>query len=437
MKKIIASLAVVFVIVIGSTLVSAWRQDTPKPETQKPEPQAATGVKGKLPPADATPQWDRGPFRMSAQSIARADLLACRNKQAALTQGRDADVESFAKAINGVWLNENRRTVHGMPVMTDAAFYIQMKGTSGVGILIDRSNLGGQALAAPFRSKSSSFAKLRPARPLSMKQVNCTVEFVDEYVKVTDQAPAEALARSTGVKATPGMTLVEVWKGMVANGYFNEIDMPLSNDPAGAKRRLKAELGDGARVAVTVDGTGATEPEIERGLVPAAEYELPMLVGGIFRITLTPVPAGGARKFRTVRMRWDAEYRGAGIGTKPGEAVFGIEQGDFVMEGNAFVSARSMFGSGNTPTLDATLEDSAWLTSECGDKNGLDVLSLVSNPAVRQETITTALGETREVTATLNFAFERFVIGTPGGKAIAEHPAFRPDAVLVARKEGK
>ena len=259
---------------------------------------------------------------------------------------------------------------------------------------------------------------------------------MDEYVKVTDTVPVEALARSTGVQFRSGMTLVDVWKGLVANRYFDSLDMPTSNDPNGPKKTLNARLGDHTRMAIMPDGTAATEAEIEKGLVPAAEYELPMMVGGIFRITLTSVPASAGRAHKAVRMRWDAEYRGAGMGLAPGQPVYGIEQGDFVMEGQAFVSARNMFGT-ESARASAELADSAWLTSECGDKSGLDALTTVSNPAARTETLRTALGETREVSVTPTFAFERYVIGTPGGRTVAEVLADPANRDLLAMKEVK
>ena len=166
MKKAIVFLPLVLLIAVGSVLLCCQSQgNRPAAPTQgkaKPGEQALTGAK-KL--ADAEPSFDRTPFKASAQSIARADLLACRNKNAALRNGRDADVNEFSGTLNGVWLNHNRRSVHGMPVVTDAAFYIQMDGATGTAILIDRNNLGEPVLDEPLRARRDFRERQAPGPP--------------------------------------------------------------------------------------------------------------------------------------------------------------------------------------------------------------------------------------------------------------------------------
>ena len=93
-----------------------------------------------------------------------------------------------------------------------------------------------------------------------------------------------------------------------------------------------------------------------------------MLTGALFQIALSNTEG---QEFQNGVMNWLAEYRGVGIGIPSGESVPGFEEGEIVMEGDAFV-----FPSGSAQ----------WTTSDCGAKNGLVDPSLT---------------------------FERVVIGTP------------------------
>jgi len=335
------------------------------------------------------PDFDRDRFERSAKSIARPDLLACRNQDAKLTQGSDLSVEEFSRMLNGVWVNQNRRTVHGMPVETDSAFYIEMRGATGTAILIDRNNLDDYSLSAPYLTSSSKLRKT--ARPLTMTFVNCTYQFLDQYVKVSDEVPRNVLASSTRLALKSGAanaTLKNVWDQLVASGYFNSFEMVTSKGLRAARRKLSPVQGDGSRVAVLPDGTMTDEKRIEAGSEPGSEYNLPMMVGAYFQITLTQQQQKTAG-FQPVRMRWDAEYRGVGVALPVGQPVKGIEQGEFLKEGNAVVSAVSVNGR------------NAWMTSECGDKNGLNAAEAVSNPAIADSNLKPTL------------IFDRVVIGTP------------------------
>jgi hypothetical protein len=122
---------------------------------------------------------------------------------------------------------------------------------------------------------------------------------------------------------------------------------------------------------------------------PGMEYNLPMMTGAFFQISLNPMKATGDRR-QGVQMRWDGEYRAIGLSIPVGQPVQGVEQGEFYKEGNAIVSAVSISGL------------RTWTTSECGDKNGLNGVEAVSNPGTIAGT---------DLKPTL--IFDRVVIGTP------------------------
>jgi hypothetical protein len=342
------------------------------------------------------PKYDRPRFEKASTSLVRPDFLACRNTDAALTRPGDLSVEEFARALHGVWINHNRRTVHGLPVETDAVFYIDMRGGKGSGILIDRNNLGDFPLTTPFLTRSRAIKK--NARPLSMTYVNCTFQFLDQYIKVSDELPLQALAAGTRIslrragRQAEG-SLPDIWQQLVSSGYFNSFNMVTDKGARVSRRKVATSQGDGVRVAVLPDGTMTSEKRIAEGMEPGGEYNLPMLTGALFQISLTSVDGKTLQgsQNKAVRMRWDGEYRGVGIDIKVGEPVMGIEQGDFFKEGNAIVSAVSISGPG------------AWMTSDCGAKNGLNPAEAVSNPGL--------VGTDPNLKPTL--IFDRVVIGTP------------------------
>ena len=336
------------------------------------------------------PGLDRARFEKSAKSIARPDFLACRNNDAKLTRGSDLTVEEFSRMLHGVWVNQNRRTVHGMPVETDAAFYVDIRGGTGTAVLIDRNNLGDYPLTSPYVGNPGSNKALRTARPLTMTFINCTYQFFDQYIKVADDVPRRVLGSSTepGMKVKVNEPLKEVWDQIVNAGYFNSFQMVTSKGLGMQRSEMSTRQGDGKRVAVLPDGTRTTEKRIEEGFEPGSEYNLPMMTGAIFRITLTP-KKNESVGYQSVTMRWDAEYRGVGIAIPVGEQVPGVEQGEFFKEGNACVSSISLSGP------------NVWTTSECGDKNGLVGADAVSNPAIAGTNLKPTL------------IFDRVVIGAP------------------------
>ena len=349
--------------------------------------------------ANDRPTFDRIPFQRSAESVARADLLACRNRNATSSQPRDMTVEEMSKALHGTWVNRKARTVHGLLVDSDTVFYIDMKGDKGNAILIDRNNLGRPVLTNVFEP-GGRFAEKNLKRPLFMAQVNCSYEFVDHYVKVSDEVLLDALTATTSaslpadvVKPT-GNTLQEIWKGLVQARYFEFLDMP-TQSTFGPTQRVMRQLGDKSRIAILPEGATVTEGGIEQGHSPGTEYHLPMLTGGFFDISLKPVKhklGAAGNEYQGVHMRWDAEYRGVGIGLTPGAAVPGVEEGEFFGEADAMVSARSIS------------KDSAWMTSECGEKNGLATTLLeVAKPSTTTQTAVLIPA----------LVFERFVLGRP------------------------
>ena len=314
---------------------------------------------------DSGPKIDRGKFEKSALSIARPDMLACRNRDAKVTRGSNADVTRFSQTLNGVWVNYNRRTVHGNPVETDTAFYIEMNGNQGWGILIDRNNLGDLQMVRPFLS--GKYRNSKPAKPLMWTFINCFHQFFDQYIKVSDQVPRDALGSSTGVTLSARTPLNKVWEQIVKAGYFNSFNMQTASKSArGARKKVSPVLGDGTRVAILPNGMKTSETRISQGFEPGAEYNLPMMTGALFQITLTP-KTGGGRQFQGIFMNWIAEYRGVGVGLTIGQAVPGSEEGEFLMEGDAYVCPPG---------------SAEWTTSDCGEKNGLVQNSLIFDRVV-------------------------------------------------------
>lgn len=332
-------------------------------------------VIGQQPVADEKPTYDKPVFIQSAQSVARGDLLACRNTEAAVTAPSHASAADLASTLHGVWINRNGRTVHGRTIETDTAWYFNMTGTTGTAVLIDRNNMGLETLTTPYADPSTWTA----SQPLAIRQVNCKYELVDQYIKVSDDVLINVLAETTGVKSVPGQTLTDIWTELKINGYWDYLKVP-TDFVGGKTQRLSTSLGDGLRYGFTPEGARVTEPEVMSGLYPGAEYELPMKVGAFFDVTITE-RGNGPNGYAAVHLRFDAEYAGTGINMVPGESVHSYEQGEFVMEGDSFVSAQSVSGS------------EAFETGWCGNKNGLEVEGAIQG--------------------TTEFQFERVVIGSP------------------------
>ena len=351
------------------------------------------------------PTFDKPLFIKSAHSVARADLLSCRNTDAQVERPGHANAEALAKSIHGVWINRNGRTVHGRPVETDTAWYIDMRGTTGTAILLDRNNMGLDTLTAPFveggadglTKRTRERLSVRPDRALSWKYVNCTYEMVDEYIKVSDDLVLEALAATTPVVLSKGMTLRDAWEQLKTAGWFNVLDMPTSY--RGEKSvRLNTKLGDQKRWGFTPEGVKVTEQMVIDGLAPGSEYELPMQVGAFFDINISEIDEGPGG-FTSVFMRMDAEYMGTGINLVPNEPHFGIEEGEFVMEGNAFVSARSVSG------------DLCYGAGTCGTINGLG--GEVEIPEGVPGKVRKLPGKDSFTFLAAELFFERVVIGLP------------------------
>lgn len=350
--------------ILFAFLVLASRGGAPPDEQKKKEePQPKPAITSEPQKADAKAEalkrefpavegliehkFDRDQFKKSATSIARADLLACRNLEAQITDGAEANMEEFGRMLTGTYLAS--RSVHGVGVQMDTVWLIQIKGDRGSSILIDRNNLGTEHFSNAL--KKVNVAEKKVAKPVSVGMVNCSFQFLDQYHKVSDQVHLKALGEATGVELAETMTLEQAWKKIVDSGYFNRL-----------VDGRAARLGDGTREAVLPDGRRTSEKRIEEGFDPGAEYHLPMLVGGYFDISLRysdPLSNkfANGRPHRGIFMKFDAEYRAAGIAVEPNAPTFGVEQGEFVKQGqnSAYVS----FGA------------NCWSASSCASKNGL------------------------------------------------------------------
>lgn len=354
------------------------------------------------------PTYDKPTFIKSAHSVARGDLLSCRNTEAQVENPSHASANALAKAIHGVWINRNGRTVHGRVVETDTVWYIQMNGLRGEAILLDRNNMGLDTLTAPFvaggeydlTQRTRERLKIRPRRPLSWKYVNCTYEMVDEYVKVSDEVVLEALAATTPVdlpEGGEGMPLRQAWEQLKAAGWFDVLDIPTTYE-GGKALKVDTQLGDTKRWGFTPEGVKVTEQMVIDGLAPGAEYELPMQVGAYFDIEISEIEDGPGG-YRSVWLHMDAEYSGTGVNLVPSEPHTGIEEGEFVMEGNAFVSARSVSG------------DRCYGAGTCGTINGLGELADGSEGATAQ--LRRVPGKDGLTFLSAELFFERVIIGLP------------------------
>src|SRR5437868_15025695 len=67
------------------------------------------------------PRYVSAQFAESAKSLARADLLDCRNTDSKITRGSDLSVEEVAKRLQGTWVR--RLTMHGVPIETNSFLY--------------------------------------------------------------------------------------------------------------------------------------------------------------------------------------------------------------------------------------------------------------------------------------------------------------------------
>jgi hypothetical protein len=224
----------------------------------------------------------------------------------------------------------------------DTAWYIRMTGTTGEAVLIDRDNLGERVFE---RALKRLRATSKPGQPLMWSFVNCTLQFVDQYIKVSDDVPVDTLLTATGVRTAGAgkISLYDAWQRIIDSRYFGR----LGSGPA-------ARLGDGTRRTIMPDGRRVIETQVSSGEIPGAEYMLPMVVGAHFKITITPTSTQGSQ-VQDLHMRFEAEYAGSGVNMDPTEKTFGVEEGDFRSEGNAFVS----FGRNR------------WTAGSCGSKNGM------------------------------------------------------------------
>jgi|GEM_PF-6957259 len=357
-------------------------------------------------------KFDREIFKKSAMSIARPDLMACRNSDAQITQGSDVNVDAFARNLHGTWVNRDNRTMNGAVMETDAVLLIDMSGgRAGSAILIDRVNLGH-----PLADAVLAQATTPPAVPQTISFVHCGLQFVDQYVKVSDQVLIKGLAIGTKV-SLPTTDLREAWGKLVAAGYFNSFTMRTAGKQSAVGVKVSPVEGDGARVAFTSEGLKVTEKTIQDGMVPGAENNLPAIIGGMFKTSVAP-QSGDGRAYQAANMKWEGEYRGVGVAIPAGSPIFGIEQGIFASEGSSYVAANRVETT-TSPTGDVktlALAD-GYATSECGDKSGFEAAA--SNPNAltmpqAQKASATSTATSTSASQTI-LAFDRVIIGRPGG----------------------
>lgn len=354
------------------------------------------------------PKFDRETFKKSAMSIARPDLMACRNSDAQITQGSDVNIDAFARNLHGTWVNRDNRTMNGAVMETDAVLFVDMSaGRSGSAILIDRVNLGH-----PLTDAVLAQATTAPAVPQTISFVHCGLQFVDQYVKVSDQVLIKGLAIGTKV-SLPTTDLREAWGKLVAAGYFNSFTMRTSGRQSAVGVKVSPVEGDGARVAFTSEGLKVTEKAIQEGAMPGAENNLPAVIGGMFKTSVAP-QTGGGRAHQAANMRWDGEYRGVGVAIPAGSPIYGIEQGIFASEGSSYVAANRVqtttSPSGETTSIN--LAD-GYATSECGDK--AQFVAAASNPNAHTMSQAPKASEASTSANQTILAFDRVIIGRPGG----------------------
>jgi hypothetical protein len=349
---------------------------------------------GSVSVAEDRPSYDFEEFKASAQTIARADLLACRNGDAAITRPSNASIGEFAKELHGTWIGR-RRSMHGTPVEVDQIFLIDLRGARGAGILIDRSNLGSR-FAASYEGKA-------PVNTYNL--VDCTYELVDSYEKVSENVDLTVLGNATGVPMNGVRNLSQAWDRLVRAGYFNSFDLDARAGarPDGRDVRLPRH-----RNVVLGDGQTVTAQQIAQGLAPGAEFMFPSITGGVFDITLTlHKPAGS--NYNGIHMNWDASYRAVGLDVPAGQAMKGVERGLFMKEGNAYVSAMQPRGEGRRDALAADNLSGSWATSDCGDKLALEGSITPAVDVIRTQKSSHADHEHEHSGLT----FDRVVIGSP------------------------
>ena len=245
----------------------------------------------------------RNPFREAyttdTPSIARADLLACRNlDKAQITMGGNLEVSELGKALQGTWVRE--LTWNGVPVETESGLYFDVHGENFNAMMFDQSNLGKGPLSKKLDAIKADPAQLAKTPKLTF--VDCDFMIVDSYYKISDGFVGDGLK----ITAKASSSLKPVWEQLVAQGFF--------------QRRYEIQKS-------TIAGQ------------PLAEMLTPSVGGAYWNGSLKPANSGGSKG---VSLKMTGEYRGSHVGdmkVQKDVQFHGSESAYFFREGNMLVSS--------------------------------------------------------------------------------------------------
>ncbi|MEM9553201.1 MAG: hypothetical protein AAGC60_03005 [Acidobacteriota bacterium] len=227
-------------------------------------------------------------------ALTRADLYACEQlDEATAQQPGDASTAEFAQALSGTWVREV--TWYGVSMPTESVLFFDLRPSGGVAMMYDLVTLGLGPMSRELDAIRNSLA-LR-ARTPELTYLICDKGIRDSFFKISDEHIFDGLP----VETMSDLSLDDVWQQLIEQKYFDRHQFP-----------LPAEMRD----------------------EPGSEVLTPSVVGAFWNITLQPVTIDSKRG---VRMSLEGEYRGSHW--PAGEVLSGLEFGDFLRDGDAFVAA--------------------------------------------------------------------------------------------------
>ena len=238
-------------------------------------------------------------------SIARADLLACEQRQVAKARSPDhINIREFGDLLTGTWVRQV--TWHGVPIPTESAIYFDLRRKNapargeirGTGFMFDQSNLGKGPLTRKVEALKDSGEDFYDVPTLTF--IDCDYDVRDQYIKISDDFVFEGLEVVTPEEAKP---LLSVWKQLVGRGFF---DIDSNYLPASLHGKPGAELYAPSRVGVHFSKADLKTHQIGQ--------------------------------FYGAQLHLVGQYRGSHAGFKIGDSAKGEETAHFVKEGNTFVS---------------------------------------------------------------------------------------------------
>jgi hypothetical protein len=285
------------------------------------------------------PPLERNPFREAyttrEPSIARADLLACRELATAKNAApRDLDLKQFAQALTGTWVRQ--LTWNGVVVDNNSALFFDFRGNEPQAMMYDQSNMGGGPMFKKVQEIRNNPTLLAKSPRLTF--VDCDFLIVDTYYKVSNDFLFDGLPTkvTAAEKAVNGKPLAMAWTQLISNKFFR-----------------------------------VEKQESQMAVEPGAEMLTPSVGGAFWKAKLEPAQVGG---FKGANLKLDGEYQGAhvneeGIGKSArfaGAADINFKGGEnaqFFMVGNKFVSSARSLG---TRSLAAGELASGW-TTDCAE----------------------------------------------------------------------